>query len=265
MHNFFLGSSKKMFQLWNDLKLFSNGQLKEIEERIKSMEVPCDISRLPLRISSNSVRTRQNNGKIGHSFIQFTALKVFTRQAFQMLANICASMQITICQSVVSRTDLDIAAGLILKFCRSVEALYGKHVITPNIHLNNHLKEVIIDHRPVTSFWCFSFERFNAILGSTTTNKRSVELQLMRKLLISRQLKDMKSPNWYKEEFLGLCSPSGMSNSDITEEVYSHNTCVTHKFQTSIATKAPLHGVNWRNDFGVTLPYSYKLVSRHKM
>ena len=31
------------------------------------------------------------------------------------------------------------------------------------MHLLNHLKEVIPDHGPVTSFWCFSFERFNGI------------------------------------------------------------------------------------------------------
>ena len=122
-----------------------------------------------------------------------------------------------------------------------------------------HLKEVTIDHRPVTSFWFFSFERFNGILGSTTTEKGSVELQLMRKLLISRQLKDMKLPDRYKEGFLGLCSPSGMADSAITEEVYSHNWCVTHEFQ-NIASKAPLRGVNWKNDFGVTQPSSYKLV-----
>lgn len=53
MHNLFLGTSTKMFQLWTDLKLFSKSQLNEIEERIKSMEVPSDIGRLPMRISSN--------------------------------------------------------------------------------------------------------------------------------------------------------------------------------------------------------------------
>lgn len=100
-----------------------------------------------------------------------------------------------LCQSVIPKTDLEIANGLILKFCKPMETLYGKHVITPNTHLHNHLKEVILDHGPVTSFWCFSFEHFNGILGSTTTNKRSVELQLMRQFLISRQLKTWISQN----------------------------------------------------------------------
>ena len=52
----------------------------------------------------------------------------------------------------------------------------------------------------------------------------------------------MKLADLYKEEFFSLCPPLGMSDSDITE-VYSHNWCITHKFQ-NIATKAPLHGVN---------------------
>lgn len=69
----------------------------------------------------------------------------------------------------------------------------------------------------------------------------------------------MKLPDKYKIEFLGLCSPSGMSDSDVTEEVHPHNWCVTHEFR-NIATKAPLNGINWRNDSGVTRPSSYKLV-----
>ena len=54
MHDLFLGTSKKMFNQWNDLKLFSKIQLKEIEERINSIEVPSNTGRLPMRISSNS-------------------------------------------------------------------------------------------------------------------------------------------------------------------------------------------------------------------
>lgn len=102
-----------------------------------------------------------------------------------------------LCQTVISKPDLDIADRLILKFCKSVETLYGKHVITPNMHLHNHLKEVILDHGPVQAFGVSVSNAWYSIMGSTTTDKRSVELQLMRKLLISRQLKDMKIPDKY--------------------------------------------------------------------
>ena len=84
-----------------------------------------------------------------------------------------------ICQGIISETDLHIADGLFVKFCRELESIYGKECIKPNMHLHCHLKEILIDHGPVTGFWCFSFERFNGILGTNPTNKRSVELQLM--------------------------------------------------------------------------------------
>ena len=63
----------------------------------------------------------------------------------------------------MAKKNLLLPDGLILKFCKTVETLYGKDAITPNMHLLNHLKEVIPDHGPVTSFWCFRLERFNGI------------------------------------------------------------------------------------------------------
>ena len=65
-----------------------------------------------------------------------------------------------------------------------------------------------LDHRPLTSVWYFSFERFNGIMGSTSTNKRYVELHLMRKLLISRQLKSIMIPDEYQDDFTSLCCHS---------------------------------------------------------
>jgi len=53
MQNLFLGTAKKMFHLWNDMKFFFPSQLKDIEDRIKPLEVPDDIGRLPTQISSN--------------------------------------------------------------------------------------------------------------------------------------------------------------------------------------------------------------------
>lgn len=125
---------------------------------------------------------------------------------------------------------MDIADRLILKFCKSVETLYGKHVITPNMHLHNHLKEVILDHGPVQAFGVSVSNAWYSIMGSTTTDKRSVELQLMRKLLISRQLKNTKTPDRYQGDFIDLCSPSGIADSDVTEEI-SQNWSVKHEFE----------------------------------
>ena len=54
------------------------------------------------------------------------------------------------------------------------------------MHLHYRLKERVIDCGPVHAFWCFSFERFNGILGTTQVYGRSVETELMRKLMAER-------------------------------------------------------------------------------
>ena len=33
--------------------------------------------------------------------------------------------------------------------------MYGEAVVTPNMHLHGHLKDVILDYSPVQEFWCF--------------------------------------------------------------------------------------------------------------
>lgn len=67
----------------------------------------------------------------------------------------------------------------------------------------------------------------------------------MRKRSISRQLRDMKLPNKYQDEFVTLCSPCRISDSESTEEVGSNslNWRVKYEFA-NIATKVPLQSVN---------------------
>ena len=62
------------------------------------------------------------------------------------------------------------------------------------MHLHAHLVECIKDFGPVYSFWLFSFERYNGLLGSFRTNQRSVELQLMRRFTTDAQIHDMDFP-----------------------------------------------------------------------
>ena len=80
-----------------------------------------------------------------------------------------------LCTPVLSKTDIIKADLLFVKFGERFEKLYGEKVVTPNMHLHCHLKERVIDCRPVHAFWCFSFECFNGILGTMQVNGRSVE------------------------------------------------------------------------------------------
>lgn len=70
-----------------------------------------------------------------------------------------------LCKRAISVTLADF-----LKIFQRVECIYGKDVITPNLHMHLH------------RFWLFSYERYN-ILEHQPTNNRSIEIQLMSRFL----------------------------------------------------------------------------------
>ena len=67
------------------------------------------------------------------------------------------------------------------QFCKEFEQLYGENACTPNMHLHLHLRNCLEDYGPLHAFWCYPFERYNGILGSMHTNRKSIEPQLMKK------------------------------------------------------------------------------------
>jgi len=68
-----------------------------------------------------------------------------------------------------------------MQICKSYERLYGRGFVTPNIHLHAHLAECMFDYGPIYSFWLFSFERYNGLLGNMPTNRKNIELQFMNR------------------------------------------------------------------------------------
>ena len=52
-----------------------------------------------------------------------------------------------------------------LKVAKLIEENYGPEKITLNIHLSLHIADCCNDYGPLYSFWCYSFERMNGILG----------------------------------------------------------------------------------------------------
>lgn len=56
--------------------------------------------------------------------------------------------------------------------------MYGKDLITPNMHLHCHIKDSIYDYGPIHGFWLFPYERYNGILEHFPSSHRSIEVQL---------------------------------------------------------------------------------------
>ena len=79
-----------------------------------------------------------------------------------------------LCSKVITKEECMEADQKLMQFCLMFEALCGKEKCTPNMHLNGHLKDCILGYGPVFSFWCFSFERYNGIMGDYHTNNVNI-------------------------------------------------------------------------------------------
>jgi len=91
----------------------------------------------------------------------------------------------------MENTILNLVSFEILELFIQVDAfkiLYGHASCTPNHHHYLHMKDCLQDYGPIHGFWYYSFERFNRILGRYHNNNRSIEVQLMKKLLQQKDI-----------------------------------------------------------------------------
>ena len=154
-----------------------------IQHKIDIMNIPTGLGRSP--------------GKIQSGFDHFTAdqFKNWVDLYFiPCLYGIVSSVDLEnwrpfvpacriMCQHSLTTEQVALADALLLKFCKGTEQLYGKQAITPNMHMHTHLRTCLLDYGPVYSFWCFSYERYNGILGNQPTSNREIEPQIMMRFI----------------------------------------------------------------------------------
>ena len=66
---------------------------------------------------------------------------------------------------IINYNELNEAHERLLKVATLIEENYGPEMITSNLHLCLHIADCCRDYGPLYSFWCYSFERMNRILG----------------------------------------------------------------------------------------------------
>lgn len=253
MHNLFLGTAKRMFQLWIEKDLLTKDKLKVIEERINKLDVGTGVGRLPHKIASNHGRYKASQWKNWTVIYSIYALQDLLPDkhmncwhTFVMACRLLAVPALS--QSDLKKTDM-----LLLKFCNQFEKLYGKKSVRINMHLHCHLKECVEDYGPVYSFWCFAFERYNGVLGSIATNNRSIEIQLMRKFLSEQFVSNVALPDEFSDTFSAFFQ---LQRSQINEHMP-----VGSSHLLRMSTCSSLQAIDWSDISFISLPGSYKLMN----
>lgn len=174
MHNLFLGiASWIVKRLWIDGGKISKDDLKIMEKRAEAIKLPADMGRIPNKIST------------GEGFSGFTAdqwktfILVYSTPIMwdllsvndrEILGNFVRACSLLVCR-IINTNEINEAHNRLLKIGKLIEEHYGENLITPNIHLSLHIAECCRDYGPIYSFWCYSFERMNGILGKYFNNE----------------------------------------------------------------------------------------------
>ena len=87
----------------------------------------------------------------------------------KILAYFIRACKILISQELQKR-ELSEAFTKLANMNKLIEQKYGQEKICPNLYLCLHICECALDYGPLSSFWCFGFERMNGILGMLIIN-----------------------------------------------------------------------------------------------
>ena len=204
MHNLFLGTGKHMLTLWIDRGVLAKQHFDLIQEFVDNVKVPSDIGRIPLKISSGFAGFKADQFKSWINIFSIPSLhQILLPDDLECWRHFVLACRI-LCKQSLNSADVVKADGLLMHFCERVQRLYGESAITPNMHLHGHLRDVILDYGPVQEFWCFSFERYNGILGKQPTNNRAIEPQLLHQFLFDNLSSSYSFPSEFEENFRSL-------------------------------------------------------------
>ncbi len=201
MHNLLLGTAKHILTVWMSIGVLNKGQFISIQNKVDSFSTPSEIGRIPLKILSGFSGFTAEQWRNWTLIYSLFALKETIPSEHYDCWLLFVKATSLLCQREVTIQQVNEGDFLIMEFCKVFEQLYGKQYYTMNLHLHGHLKDCILDYGPVYSFWLFSFERLNGILGSYHTNCREISLQLMRKFTSSVRHGVDSWPAEYRDDF----------------------------------------------------------------
>lgn len=223
----FSGTTKYLINLWKELGYLNDNTLKTIQERVDKAQVPSDVGKLPGKIDKFSF-DEFTGDELKNFLLLFSIYclhDILPKRHLECLRKFVIACSY-LCNRIISEADITIADHYLMSFCKDFELIYGKNRVTPNMHLHGHLNECIKDYGPIYSFWLFSFERYNGLLGNIPSNKKSIELQIMNRFCRDNAILGCTTPVEYRENLqphmkrLGNCFSDRGTLRDITLSSY---------------------------------------------
>lgn len=133
MHNLYLGTAKRIINyIWLETGLLTKKDLSVVQDRVNSVCVPPTVGRIPLKIASSFAGFTANQFQNWTNIFSLMVLHdLLPTDDFECWRHfVLASRLLT--QMHLSLNDIQLADALLLQFCRRIERMYGRSVVTPN-------------------------------------------------------------------------------------------------------------------------------------
>lgn len=196
MHCVLLGVMKMMLSLWFDISHRTKdwsirNKIKEINERLLSIQPPNFINRMPQNLEDIS----QWKASELRSFLIFYSTAVLNgylpSQFFEHFILLPPAIFLLL-QDTISSHDLNKSRKMLQKFCLQMEELYEDRYLTFNLHCLLHLVDKVKDLGPLWSHSCFFYEDLNGDLRSLFHGTNNIQQQILLAANIQQQIPTLK-------------------------------------------------------------------------
>ena len=217
MHNLFLGLAKHAFKTWKELQILPHC-LECIQEKVDLLIPPPKVGRIPRKITSGFASLTADEWKNWVLFYPLYSLHgVLPTSHYKCWAKFVDSCRI-LTLPVINIEEVKEGSALLLEYCKQFQELYGSERVTPNMHMACHLMDCMLDYGPLSSFWCFAFERYNGILEGIQISWNSPEKQIFIKFLgmqhVSRLQGEIINENESDDFLATICKNSLLIKQD---------------------------------------------------
>jgi hypothetical protein len=168
MHCLFLGIAKWIVKrIWIDQGILTTTILNDIQKKMNQFSIPADIGRIPGKIYCGEGFSNFTADQWKNFFIIYATVSLWDhlgnedRKILTYFVRVCHLFV----NRIIKVDAMREAHQKLIEIIKLIENNHGRDKITPNLHLSLHLSECSFDYGPLYTFWCFSFERMNGILG----------------------------------------------------------------------------------------------------
>ena len=182
LHNILLGSCKRIWKQWtkkSDPLIISKSTLKIIEDRLKNIIIPNDVSRGFERFDGKVSRMVGHDLKIWTIITSKYVLEgLLPEEQYEMWLTF-RQLTILATKRFIELREINQVKQLSIDFVNKYEGLFGETAVTPNMHFHKHIHEDIINYGPGPVYWTFRLEQMTGIVAGLRNNGHHPERTFM--------------------------------------------------------------------------------------